>query len=147
MACGVASHDPAIRKACRWLKARQNDDGGWGEAYQACLEDRWVSADSQVIQTAWAMSALLDAEDPAWSVIERAAHFLAERQNDDGSWPKEEPAGVFFHTALLHYELYRDYFPVWALGLFETRRLARLAMVPARAAVPPSRSSEAGTTA
>ena len=117
------------------------------DSFQACLEDRWVAADSQVIQTAWAMSALLDAEDPAWSVIERAAHFLAERQNDDGSWPKEEPVGVFFHTALLHYELYRDYFPVWALGLFETRRLARLAMVPARADVPASRSSEAGTTA
>lgn len=147
LACGVAPHDPAIRKACRWLKARQNEDGGWGEAFQACLEDRWVSADSQVIQTAWAMSTLIDAEDPAWSVIERAAHFLSERQNDDGSWPKEEPAGVFFHTALLHYELYRDYFPVWALGLYETRRLARLALVPARAEVPPARSSEAGTTA
>lgn len=133
LACGVAPHDAAIRKACRWLKARQNADGGWGESYQACLKDEWVGGDSQVIQTAWAISALLDAEDPAWSVIERAAHHLVERQNDDGSWPKEEPAGVFFHTALLHYELYRDVFPLWALGLFETRRLQRLALVPARA--------------
>ena len=33
---------------------------------------------------------------------------------------------MFFHTALLDYELYRRYFPVWALALYETRRKARL---------------------
>ena len=33
--------------------------------------------------------------------------------------------GIFFHTALLHYDLYRCYFPVWALSLYEARRLER----------------------
>lgn len=127
---GAAPQDPAIRKACRWLRAHQRPDGGWGEAFETCLSDRYTPhRDGQVIQTAWALTALLEAHDPDWDCIDRAAHFLAARQNEDGSFPKEDPAGVFFHTALLHYELYRSYFPVWALGLYETRRLERQLML------------------
>jgi squalene/oxidosqualene cyclase-like protein len=145
LACGVSPQDAAIRKACRWLKARQNVDGGWGESHLACIKDEWVADDSQVIQTAWAMSALLDAEDAAWPVIERAAQFVAARQNADGSFPKEAPTGVFFHTALLHYELYRSYFPLWALGQYESRRLSRLALTPTKSVQPPA--AEVTTTA
>jgi lanosterol synthase len=136
---GVAKNDPVIRKACRWLKARQRPDGGWGESHESCLRDEYVSCHSQVIQTAWALTALLEADDPDWDAIERAVHYLAARQNEDGSWPKEEPTGVFFHTALLHYELYRSYFPLWSLGLYETRRLARLGMVRRRTPARPAR--------
>ncbi len=130
LSSGTAPQDPAIRKACRWLRARQRPDGGWGEACITCVKGVYTPhAQGQVIQTAWALTALLEAQDPDWDAIDRAAHFLAARQNEDGSFPKEDPAGVFFHTALLHYELYRSYFPLWALGLYETRRLARLAML------------------
>lgn len=132
LAAGAAPQDPAIRKACRWLRAHQRPDGGWGEGFETCLDDAFTPTKGQVIQTAWALTALLEADDPDWDCIDRAAHFLAARQNVDGSFPKEDPAGVFFHTALLHYELYRAYFPVWALGLYETRRLARLAMTSSR---------------
>ena len=139
---GAAPQDPAIRKACRWLKARQHPDGGWGESHETCLRESYVPTDSQVIQTAWALTALIEAEDPDWDAIERAAHFLASRQQQDGSWPKEDPAGVFFHTALLHYERYRAIFPLWALGLYETRRLSRLALMkPQRPAVEPRHAS------
>ena len=30
-------------------------------------------------------------------------------------------AGVFFNTAMLRYRLYKNYFPIWALGLYENR--------------------------
>jgi squalene/oxidosqualene cyclase-like protein len=134
LAAGVPPQDPAIRKACRWLRARQRPDGGWGESHRSCLEDRYLPhAEGQVIQSAWALSALLEAKDPDFDAIDRAACFLAERQRSDGTWPKEDPAGVFFHTALLHYELYRAYFPVWALGLYESRRLEREALLDDRA--------------
>ena len=46
--------------------------------------------------------------------------------NADGTYDVQDPEGVFFHTALLDSVLYRRYFPLWALGLFETRRLERL---------------------
>jgi len=54
----------------------------------------------------------------------RAASLLASAQQSDGTWPKQDPEGVFFHTALLDYVLYRRYFPVWALGAYESRRKA-----------------------
>ncbi|MBM4357560.1 MAG: FAD-dependent oxidoreductase [Deltaproteobacteria bacterium] len=127
LAGGAAPYDPAIRKACRFLKQHQRRDGGWGEHHTSCLDDTYREhAESQVIHTAWALTALLEARDPDWDALERAAHFLAEKQADDGTWPQQDPAGVFFHTALLDYRSYRFIFPVTALGLFETRRLERL---------------------
>jgi lanosterol synthase len=52
---------------------------------------------------------------------------LIEQQEESGCWPRQDPAGVFFHTAVLDYTLYRQYFPLWALSLYESRRLERLA--------------------
>jgi squalene cyclase len=63
----------------------------------------------------------------------RGSRFLIEQQEESGSWPRQDPAGVFFHTALLDYTLYRQYFPLWALSLYESRRLARLAFSPGSA--------------
>jgi lanosterol synthase len=139
MAAGAPTQDPSIRKACRWLKRHQRADGGWGEACMSSIVGEYIEADeSQVIQTAWALTGLLEAQDPDWDVIERAAHFLAKQQHEDGSFPKQQPAGIFFHTALLHYEMYRYIFPLWALGLYETRRHARMAL----ASVQPLRKAE-----
>ena len=127
LASGAPPVDPDIRRACAWLKERQRRDGGWGEHFTSNLRGEYVEhSESQVIQSAWALRALLAAEDPDWRAIERGAQFLAAMQREDGIWPKQEMAGVFFHTALLDYELYRRYFPVWALALYETRRKARL---------------------
>src|SRR5690606_12201540 len=125
-------------------RSHQRPDGGWGEAFQTAIEKRYIEhPKSQVIQTAWALTALVEAHDPDWDRVERAAHFLAARQLPDGSWPKEDPAGIFFYTALLHYELYRAYFPVWALGLYESRRLERIALTGAHAERRPAQSSVA----
>lgn len=127
LAAGASPVDPAIRKACRWLKRHQRRDGGWGEHHSSCLDDIYREhTESQVVQTAWALVTLVEARDPDWDAIERAAHFLAEKQRADGTWPEQDPAGVFFHSALLDYRSYRFVFPVMALGLFETRRLERL---------------------
>ena len=64
--------------------------------------------------------------DESWQAIDRGVRFLARMQRADGTWPKQDMAGVFFRTALLDYVLYHSYFPVWALALYETRRKARL---------------------
>jgi lanosterol synthase len=126
LAGGVPPHDPQIRRACAFLKARQREDGGWGEHARSVLAGRYVDRDGgQVVQTAWALTTLLEARDPDFAAIERAAHWLAANQGSDGGWPKQDPEGIFFHTALLDYSLYRRYFPVLALGLYETRRRER----------------------
>ncbi len=126
LAAGALRGDPALRLACQWLVERQRDDGGWGEHHSGCLTGRYVAhEESQVIQTAWALIALLEAGDSNWMAISRGAQYLVEAQNVDGSWPRQDMAGIFFRTALLDYVLYRQYFPLHALGLYERRRLAR----------------------
>ena len=127
LAAGARPGDPALRLACRWLLDRQQRDGGWGEHHSGCLTDRYVAhEESQVIQTAWSLIALLEAGDSNWTAISRGARFLLNTQDADGTWPKQDMVGVFFHTALLDYVLYRQYFPLHALGLYEQRHRARL---------------------
>ena len=116
--------DPALRRACRWLLDRQRQDGGWGEHHSGCRTGRYVAhEESQVIHTAWAMTALLRAGDPDWTAISRGAQFLLSAQGADGAWPKQDMAGASFRTALLDYTMYREYFPLLALALYERRRL------------------------
>ncbi len=127
LAAGARPGDPALRSACRWLLERQREDGGWGEHYSGCLTGRYVPhPKSQVIQTAWALIALLEAGDSDWAAMSRGARFLLDTQDAKGGWPKQDMAGVFFRTALLDYALYRLYFPLHALGLYERRRRNRL---------------------
>lgn len=127
IAAGRPVFHPKIRKACRWLLARQRPDGGWGEHHIGCITGEYSEhPESQAIQTAWALLALLEAHDPDWTAIERGAAFLSQTQEASGGWPKQDMVGVFFRTALLDYTLYRTYFPLWALGLYEERRRSRL---------------------
>ena len=127
LAAGARPADPALRSACRWLLDRQREDGGWGEHHSGCLAGRYVPhEESQVIQTAWALIALLEAGNQDWTAISRGARFLIDAQEGDGAWPRQDMAGVFFRTALLDYVLYRQYFPLHALGLYERRRRNRL---------------------
>ena len=126
LAAGAAPDDPALRAACGWLLDRQQPDGGWGEHHRGCLTGRYAAHDeSQIIHTAWALIALLEARDPDWTAVSRGARFLIDTQDTNGQWPKQDPAGVFFRTALLDYVLYRQYFPLHALALYEQRRRAR----------------------
>ena len=126
LAAGAQPDDPAIGQACHWLITKQRPDGGWGEHFQGCLTGQYVEhSESQVIQTAWAMIGLLRAHAPQWDVSEQGATFLMDMQLENGDWPKQDPAGLFFKTALLDYSLYRSYFPVMALGLYESQRVER----------------------
>ena len=73
--------------------------------------------------TSWALLALLRAGyqgEQAREAVASGIQLLRERQLPSGDWPEEGVAGVFFNTAMLHYRLYKTYFPVWALGLYES---------------------------
>jgi lanosterol synthase len=129
LAAGAPPQDPAIRRAAGFLLARQRNDGGWSEKKDPSKREYLEGKESQVVQTAWALSTLLLADDPTWDAIERAASHLAAQQLENGEWPKQDPIGIFFHSALIDHVLYKSYFPVWALAHYERRRAERSDLV------------------
>jgi len=119
LAAGVAPTNQRIRRACRWLLARQRTDGSWGEHHSSCTEERYAPAAAGLcVQTAWALTTLVEADDPDRSAMNRAGTFLEGSQLASGEWPNDEFVGVFFATALLNYRMYAQYFPVLALALW-----------------------------
>ena len=116
-AVGAPPSDPTLQRAAAWLTAHQRKDGGWGEHYTGCLEDRYVEhPESQPVMTAWALLALLDIVGPKAPAVERGLAWLRERQRADGSWKATAVNGVFFGSAMLDYRYYKAYFPAWALA-------------------------------
>ena len=57
-----------VKKACQFLLSKQMDDGGWGEHSSSCSKREYVQHEtSQVVNTSWAVLALMHAgyPDPA----------------------------------------------------------------------------------
>ncbi len=117
VAAGVPASDPCLRRASGFLIQRQNRDGGWGEHHSSCTRGRYVRDEqSRVVQTSWALLALGRAGLGGIESARRAGRFLIRSQQADGDWPAEPLVGVFNKTALINYDNYRRYFPIWALA-------------------------------
>lgn len=119
LAAGAHQYDRPVRKAVAWLLAHQNADGGWGEDLRSYQDDHWRGrGDSTASQTAWAMIGLLAAGEVG-DALNRGARWLAETQRPDGTWDEPWFTGVGFPGDFyLNYHLYRQVFPVSALGRY-----------------------------
>ncbi|HET9256748.1 MAG TPA: prenyltransferase/squalene oxidase repeat-containing protein, partial [Pseudonocardiaceae bacterium] len=122
IAAGVAPGSPCIRRAVRWLEDHQNDDGGWGEDLRSYDDRAWAGQGSSTAsQTAWALLALLAAREPSErsDAIERGVRWLCDTLRPDGSWEEPEFTGTGFPCDFyLNYHLYRQVFPITALGRY-----------------------------
>jgi squalene-hopene/tetraprenyl-beta-curcumene cyclase len=109
-----------VRRAVGWLEAHQNEDGGWGEDLRSYREPaQWVGrGESTASQTAWALLALLAAGERS-STVDRGIGYLVASQRPDGSWDEPYFTGTGFpRDFYLNYHLYRQVFPLNALGRY-----------------------------
>jgi squalene-hopene/tetraprenyl-beta-curcumene cyclase len=100
----------------------QNGDGGFGEDLRSYREHEWRGRGaSTASQTAWALLAYHAAGEYGEAVerpaVRDAVRWLVETQRPDGGWDEPYFTGTGFPGDFyLNYHLYRDVFPVMALG-------------------------------
>ncbi|MCH8192226.1 MAG: squalene--hopene cyclase, partial [Chloroflexi bacterium] len=76
---------------------------------------------STASQTAWALLALIAAGDAGGDAAGRGVAFLLHTQQDFGSWDESQFTGTGFPgDFMINYHLYRDYWPLMALGQYRT---------------------------
>ena len=144
-AIGEDMSQPYVRRAVDWVVAHQNQDGGWGETCGSYVDPtlRGVGP-STASQTAWALLGLVAAKDHDSDAAQRGLAYLAETQEEDGSWDEPYFTGTGFpgygvgerlkalpdfgETSyqgldmpagfMINYHLYRNYWPLLALGRY-----------------------------
>ncbi|KAK5552844.1 Lanosterol synthase erg7A [Exophiala xenobiotica] len=117
------SNSSRVKRACDFLIGHQMPDGGWGESYRASELKVWVDhpEKSQVVQTCWAVIALMYAGFPDKEPLRRALQMVMGRQQANGEWLQESIEGVFNCSCMITYPNYKFYFPVKALGMYKAR--------------------------
>lgn len=84
------------RRGCEFLLSKQMEDGGWGESYLSSEKHVYVHHErSQVVQTAWACLALMEADYPEREPLRKGMKLMMSRQQANGEWLQEAIEGVF----------------------------------------------------
>lgn len=124
---GVDHKSEAFTRAVAWLKAIQNEDGGWGEGGESYALDYrgYVKAPSTPSQTAWALLGLMAAGQMDDSAVQRGIQYLLGAQRGDGTWHEETFTGTGFPRVFyLRYHGYSKFFPLWAMARFRNLKRA-----------------------
>ncbi|EQB55435.1 squalene/oxidosqualene cyclase [Colletotrichum gloeosporioides Cg-14] len=108
------------RRGCDFLVSKQREDGGWSESYKACETSEYHEhpSGSLVVQTAWALIGLMEAEYPNIEPLRKGIQFLMDRQQANGEWLQESMEGVFNKSCTIIYPNYKFSFSIKALGMF-----------------------------
>jgi len=116
-ACGLAEHE-SVRRGVDWLESVQNPEGGFGEDLRSYRDRSWSGRGvSTASQTAWALLGLHAGGASSGEAAARAMRWLSETQHANGGWDEPFFTGTGFPGDFyLNYHLYRDIFPVMALG-------------------------------
>lgn len=115
-----------IQRCVEFLLGCQNEDGGWGEDFGSCYNRMYTPAPaeygcdggSSVVQTSWALLALMAGECKDSAAVQRGIGLLMSRQLSSGDWAQENISGVFNRSVGITYTAFRNVFPIWALGRY-----------------------------
>ncbi len=130
-AAGEDMADEACRRAARWIREHQNEDGGWGELPDSYWDPgRKGIGPSTAAQTAWAVLGLLAVGDHTSIAVRRGVLYLLRTQREDGAWDDPHWTGTGFpRVFFLAYHLYDDYFPLRALSRYKATTRHHVAAV------------------
>jgi len=123
---GEPPSSPNLKKACAFLLSTQNPNGGWGEDFTSCYDKayskggmaRYGKEGSGVVNTAWALLALMAAKSTDREAVRKGIEYLKAEQRPNGDWKQEGIAGVFNRACGISYTQYRNIFPIWALARY-----------------------------
>ncbi|TWJ32915.1 squalene--hopene cyclase [Geobacter argillaceus] len=121
-AIGEDMSQPYIQKAVNWLKSRQNLDGGWGETCESYYDTSLAGVgETTPSQTGWALLALMAAGEAESPSVNRGIQYLLASQKGDGTWDEDQYTGTGFPKFfMIKYHIYRNCFPLTALGTYRT---------------------------
>lgn len=124
MAVDLAPDHKAVRKAVKWLTDIQNPDGGWGESCDSDRVMRYTPLhQSTPSQTAWALDALIAANDKPTPAIKRGINSLMALINENG-WQTVYPTGAGLPgNFYVHYHSYRYIYPLLTLSHYKNKYL------------------------
>ena len=124
-AAGGDMSRPYVRRARRWLLEHQNEDGGWGESCDSYVDPAAIGrGPSTPSQTSWALLGLLAVDGAGGDgfvpqAMERGVGYLLDTQEEDGQWREDHfTATGFPGDFYIKYHLYRNYWPLTALGRY-----------------------------
>ena len=144
---GMDMEADCVRRAVGWLVRRQNDDGGWGESPASYVDPCYRGkGPSTASQTSWALLALMAADEADNPATARGIGYLVGTQRVDGSWDEPYYTGTGFPGYgvakptngylnpgdpgyqgpelpagfMIKYHMYRNYWPLMALGRYRT---------------------------
>ncbi|MFP7493911.1 squalene--hopene cyclase [Terribacillus saccharophilus] len=120
-AVGVDPTAKTVKRAVNWLKAVQHEDGGWGESCRSAEVGTYVDLSiSTVVQTAWAVDALIASGEQDSEEVQHGVHFLLSEPKLQASI--DYPTGIGLPGQFyIRYESYPYIFPLLALSHYQIK--------------------------
>lgn len=120
-AVGVKPTEKHIKRAVNWLKAVQHEDGGWGESCRSAEVGTYVDLPiSTIVQTAWAVDALIASGEQDSKEVQQGITFLLSEPLLQTSI--HYPTGIGLPGQFyIRYESYPHIFPLLALSHYRIK--------------------------
>ena len=117
---GEDLRQPYVRRAVAWLKEHQLPNGGWGECCESYPNAEMMGQGvCSASQTAWALLGLIAAGEAQSPEVRTGVEYLLRTQTSQGRWDEVHYTGTGFPGHfMIRYHLYRDCFPLQALGQY-----------------------------